>query len=239
MARSWKYTGNVPEFYERELVPTIFAFWAPQLIAAVEPGEGQEVLDLACGTGVVAREASRHMGGTGVVVGLDMNGGMLQTARAVTSDLGSRLEWQEGNAESMPFDDGRFSIVYCQLGLQFFGDKPAGLGEAYRVLRPVGKLVVLVWRDIEHSPGFLALESSLGKHIGDDAVAFMRSPFALSDGEELRALMTSAGFQEVSIQADVGPVRFRSTEDFVALLKFMWVSKSAKRLPRALNAWVL
>ena len=152
MARSWTCTGNAPEFYERELVPAVFDYWAPKLVAAVKPGEGQEVMDLACGTGVVAREAARHVRDTeGGVVGLDTNSGMLETARTVASALGSRVEWREGNAESMPFDDDRFSIVYCQLGLQFFGDRPAALGEAHRVLRPLGKLVVLVWRDIDNS----------------------------------------------------------------------------------------
>ena len=205
MTTAWKYTGKVPEFYERELVPAIFSHWAPKLVDAVAPKEGDRVLDLACGTGVVAREAARHVGPTGSVVGLDINSGMLETARAVSSDLGCQAEWREGNAEAIPFDDGDFSIVCCQLGLQFFGDKAGALGEAYRVLRPSGQLVVLVWRAIEHSPGFLYLKDALEKHIGDAAATFMCSPFALGDAEELRTLIGSAGFRNISVQADVGP----------------------------------
>jgi len=171
------------------------------------------VLDVACGTGIVAHHAAEHIGPGGTIVGIDLNPGMLAVARSMASP--TPIEWHEGRAESLLFADAVFTIVYCQLGLQFFPDQPAALREMHRVLVPGGRLGLLVWRPIQYSPGFVALRDALERHVSAEAVAFMRAPFALGDAEELRALIAGAGFHDVMIQSAVGTVRFPSTEDFV------------------------
>ena len=214
----WQVAGNAPEVYERELVPAVFGVWAPIVVDLAKPRPGERVLDVACGTGIVARIAAARVGPTGSVVGVDLNPGMLSVARSVVStDVPSDgpLHWQEAGADKLPFPDGSFDVVYCQLGLQFFADRAAALREMRRVLDAEGRLALMVWQGIYESPGFAALAEALEQHVGQAAATIMRAPFALSNSDELAALVRAAGFQGVAIQQRGGTVRFPSVERFV------------------------
>src|SRR6476620_5853359 len=119
----WQGAGSAREVYERELVPVIFGVWAPILVELAQPRPGERVVDVACGTGIVARIAATRVGPTGVVVGVDLNPGMLSVARSVASTdprSSAPIQWQEASADKMPLPDSSFDVVYCQLGLQFF-----------------------------------------------------------------------------------------------------------------------
>jgi ubiquinone/menaquinone biosynthesis C-methylase UbiE len=212
----WQVAGSAPEIYERELVPAVFGAWAPILVQLAQPRPGDRVIDVACGTGIVARIAAERVGPTGAVVGIDLNPGMLSVARSASIDVGSggSLQWQEASADKLPFPDGSFDIVYCQLGLQFFADRAAALREMRRVLGAEGRIALMVWRGINESPGFAVLAEALQRHIGQ-AAAIMRAPFGLSDADELAALVRGAGFQRVAIHQRSGTVRFPSVERFV------------------------
>jgi ubiquinone/menaquinone biosynthesis C-methylase UbiE len=219
----WQVAGSAPENYERALVPAVFAPWAPQVVALANPKSGERVLDVACGTGVVARLAAARVGGGGNVVGLDLNPGMLAVAASIgpkTPATSASITWREASATKMPFTDASFDIVYCQLGLQFFPDRPAALREMYRVLVSEGRLGLMVWRGIEHSPGFRVLADALARHVGPEAGAMMRAPFSLSEKEELHALIAAAGFRDVAIWPAPGTVRFpspaRLVQDYAA-----------------------
>ena len=210
----WQVAGSAPEIYERELVPAVFGAWAPILVELAQPRRGDRVIDVACGTGIVARIAAERGGPTGAVVGIDLNPGMLSVARSVVStDVGSGgpLQWQEASADKLPFPDGSFDVVYCQLGLQFFADRAAALREMRRVLGAEGRLALMVWRGINESPGFAVLAEALQRHVGQ-AAAIMRAPFGLPDADELAALVRAAGFQNVAIHQRSGTVRFPSVE---------------------------
>ncbi len=214
----WQVAGSAPEVYERELVPAVFGAWAPILVELVHPRPGERVVDVACGTGIVARIVAARVGPTGAVVGVDLNPGMLSVARsAVSTDSQSSapLQWQEANADKLPFPDESFDIVYCQLGLQFFADRAGALREMRRVLGAEGRLALMVWRGIHESPGFAALAESLERHISQAAAAIMRAPFGLSNADQLADLVRAAGFQDVAIQQRLGTVRFPSVEMFV------------------------
>jgi SAM-dependent methyltransferase len=186
------------------------------LLNLVSPKHGERVLDLACGTGTVARLAAQLVGPTGKVVGLDVNPGMLIVARSIPSPVG-QIEWKEADALAMPFPDASFDILTCQLGLQFFPDRAKAVREMKRVLVPKGRLGVLVWRPIRHSPGFAVLEQALEHYAGSEAAKFMRSPFSLGDAQELRSLFRDAGFVHTTIRIGIGTVRFRSVDEFVSL----------------------
>lgn len=203
--------GNLPDLYERDLVPTIFAPWAADLLdAALRPGE--RVLDVACGTGVIARAAAPRVGPTGTVVGLDLNPGMLAVARARPPVAGAAIAWREGNALALPFADRSFDAVVCQQGLQFFPDRPAALGEMRRVLASGGRVALAVWRSIGHSPGFAVLAEALARHVGPD---LLTGPFSLGDAAEVGALLAGAGFRDVTIRAVAKTLRFPSPTAFV------------------------
>jgi SAM-dependent methyltransferase len=213
----WQVAGNAAEVYERALVPAVFSAWAPLVVDLADPRPGARVLDVACGTGVIARLIARRVGPTGEVVGLDLNPGMLAVAAATASTEPAtiRIRWQEASATKMPLSDGAFDIVYCQLGLQFFPDRPAALREMFRVLVPGGHLGLMVWRGIQHSPGFSVLAEALARHVSAEAAGIMRAPFGLADAEELRSLIAAAGFGNITIRPVPGSVRFPSVERFV------------------------
>jgi ubiquinone/menaquinone biosynthesis C-methylase UbiE len=212
--RQWQFAGSVPENYERYLVPALFKPWAEDLVEMAALRPGNRVLDIACGTGIVARIAARRLGGNGSVIGLDLSGPMLDAARA--SPEGATVEWQEGNAMKLPWPDAAFDVAFCQQGLQFFPDRIVALREMHRVLTSGGRLALSVWGPIERSSGFTVLADALAQHIGPEAGALMNTgPFSLSHGSELRALIDEAGFQDISIHPAVKTIRFPSTDEFV------------------------
>jgi ubiquinone/menaquinone biosynthesis C-methylase UbiE len=211
----WQLAGTAAEVYQEYLVPAIFGPWALIVVDAAGLRVGDRVLDIACGPGTVAREAARRVGPGGSVVGLDNNPSMLAVARAVPPPAGTMIDWREGDATALPLDDGTFDVVLCQLGLQYFGDRLAALQEMRRVLVPGGRSVVLVWQSIEASPGYAVFADVLGRHVGPGAATLMRAPFVLGDTHQLHALMTNAGFHDVSVRGETGTVHFESTEHFV------------------------
>src|SRR6516164_10602557 len=141
----WQFVGNVPENYQRYLVPSIFGPWAKDLveIAGLKPGE--RVLDIARGTGIVARTAALTLGSGGGIIGLDVSAPMLAAARSAAAAEGLSIKWQEGSAVKLALIDATCDVVLCQQGLQFFPDRPAALREMHRVLRSGGRLVLSVW----------------------------------------------------------------------------------------------
>lgn len=206
------YDGKPPVNYERFFVPAIGAPLADDLIrlAALRPGE--RVLDIACGTGIVARLASKQVGATGTVAGLDVNPGMLAVARSATQ-IGLPIEWHEASAEAMPLSDASFDVVLCQMGLQFMPDKPAVLREMQRVLVHGGRLIV-------NMPGptprlFTIMGEALERHIGAEAAAFVYHVFSLNDTAEIQNLVSGAGFHYVSVQSYIKSLRLPTPEEFL------------------------
>jgi SAM-dependent methyltransferase len=193
-----RYGGNAAENYERYFVPAIGAPLAADLVEVAALGAGERVLDLACGTGIVARLAAERVGPTGSVAGLDVNPGMLAVARSV-ADPGAAIEWHRSDAQATPFPDDAFDAALCQLGLQFFADRSAALREVRRVLAPGGRLVANV-------PGptpriFGVLEQALRDHVTPEAASFVSTVFSLYDPDELTGLLVDAGFETSSVAA--------------------------------------
>jgi SAM-dependent methyltransferase len=214
-SRGWQLEENSAEAYERYLVPLFFAPGAEHLVELAMPGPGERVLDVACGTGIVARSAAPRVGTGGTVVGLDLNEGMLRVARKASSEVRPPIEWRRGDATGLPFPDGTFDVVFCQQGLQFFPDQPAALREMYRVLVPNGRVALSVLRSIEHNPGYVALAEALERHVEVDAGAMMRSPFTSLSTDGLRDLVAGAGFRDARILIGIGTVRYPSAEEFL------------------------
>jgi ubiquinone/menaquinone biosynthesis C-methylase UbiE len=214
----WQLEGTAPELYQRYLVPAVTLPWAEDLVERVGLARGDRVLDVACGTGVVARHAAARVGDGGRVVGLDVNTGMLEVARAVPSPGGgSSIEWVEGSATALPFATGAFTVVLCQLGLQFFDDRRRALREMRRVLEDGGRVGASVFTAIDRNPAACALADAIDRQIGEHASLAKRSEHALADADELRNLLSSASFTDVAVQTVALTVRFASVEDWVGI----------------------
>ena len=139
---------SVPDAYERYIAPALFEPWAELLLDALAVSEGAQLLDVASGTGVVARAAARRVGPGGRVVASDFSPAMLaRSAAAVPPPGGAPLEFVEASAEALPFADASFDVVLCQQGLQFFPQRQAAVDEMRRVLRPGGAVGIAVWAD--------------------------------------------------------------------------------------------
>lgn len=205
---------NIFETYERSMVPAVFGPWAERLVKAAGLRPGDRVLDLACATGIVARVAAARVGKKGSVTGLDLLAGMLQVARAASQDVRPAIEWVEGNALEIPLPDSSFDVVLCQQGAQFFPNKVRAFEEAHRVLAPTGRLIVSVWGPIEHSPAVAALQQALEQH-APEVAGFLPVVFSLSNADELRGYLTEAGFDDVTVRAETGIVRFASVEEYL------------------------
>ncbi|MDA9406354.1 class I SAM-dependent methyltransferase [Bradyrhizobium sp. CCBAU 45384] len=209
----WQLDGSAPELYERYLVPAITAKWAADLVerAGVRPGE--PVLDVACGTGIVARLASLRTG-RGRVTALDLNQGMLAVARAASGGDGA-IEFIDGSALDLPFADGAFHVVLCQLGLQFFPDQAKALREMRRVLQPGGRLAVSVYSPIENTPGAHVFVEALDRVLGGEASRIKRGEHSFATAGDLQELIRNAEFENVQVDTVVQQIAFPSVLDYV------------------------
>jgi ubiquinone/menaquinone biosynthesis C-methylase UbiE len=208
------------EMYERELARPLFQPFAEAALDAVKPAPGERVLDVACGTGIVARLARQRVGADGVVVGVDVNPGMLAVARSVAPDV----EWREGNALELPVRSGeQFDVVLCHQGLQFFPDKRVAVGHMRRALLPGGRLAVATWCSDDTTPFGRELRTVAEHHVGP--IADRRHGFG--DEQGVASLLRDAGFQNVRTQRVTRTVRFREGAVFVRLNAMALVGMSA------------
>ena len=185
-SESFQIPVDVAERYESAFVPAFFAQWAPILSAAAGVAPGHRVLDVACGTGIVARTVAAEVMPDGSVIGVDLNEAMLTVARRVSPEI----EFRQGEAAALPFESGSFDVVLSQMALMFFPDRPASLGEMARVTAPMGAVAVLVPR-------------------------LLSTYFVCGDLDGLTALVESAGLRIAAARTEVGTYRAPSVAAFV------------------------
>ena len=200
------------EVYEAMFVPALFGAWAAVVCAAAGIAARQRVLDVACGTGVLADAARARVAPNGSVSGLDANAEMLVVARRERP----LVDWHLGRAEWLPFADASFDRVVSQFGLMFFDDRIAALREMRRVLRPGGRIAVAVWDALARSPGYAALAAVLAQQFGPTVAAAFAAPFVLGDANGLLDLFAAAGLGGAQVSRHDGPVRFASIDALLA-----------------------
>lgn len=206
------FAGNAAENYERYFVPVIPGPLARDLIAEAALRPGERVLDLACGTGVVARLAAERVGREGSVAGLDVTAAMLDVARSVPVPTGATIRWYESSAEAIPLPDESFDAVLCQLGLMFIPDKAAAVREMRRVLAPGGRVLISVPTPTAF---FGVLDEAMGRHVGAEAAAFVRMVFSLDDPAAIERLLRDAGLRDVAVRSTIEQPRLPGAADFL------------------------
>ena len=205
--------GDAAERYERWVVPFVIGPWAPGLLDLAELRAGQRVLDVATGTGLIARLAARRVTPGGAVTGLDLNEGMLKAARQFPLPPGVTIDWRQGSALALPFSDGAFDVVLCQQGLQFFPDRVKALREMHRVLVSGGRVALSVWTG--PSPYFVAQREGLARHVSPEAATSSAAAFTLGDSDELSGLLKLADFHDVVVHHVRMTLRFPAPEEFL------------------------
>ena len=209
----WQVSTDAAEVYESCFVPAIFGAWAGPVADAAGIRAGDKVLDVGCGTGVLAREALRRVGHEGQVVGVDLNEGML----AVAERTEPTIAWRSGDAASLPFEDASFDVVVSQFALMYFPDRVASLGEMWRALAPGGRLAVAAWASIEHARGYEILVELADRQCGRAAADVLAAPFVLGDRAELAKLVESSGISGATVTLHEGSIRFPSVQEFVRI----------------------
>jgi SAM-dependent methyltransferase len=200
------------EHYEAAFVPAFFAQWAPMLCAAARVGPGQSVLDVGCGTGIVARTAADLVGPDGSVTGLDLNDAMLTVASRVRPDL----DWRRGEAGALPFGDETFDAVLTQMALMFVPDRSASMIEMARVGRTGGTVAVLVPSRLEQQPAFASLIEVAAHHAGPEALSLLGTYFVCGGLDRLTALAEAAGLTVTTARTEAGAYRAPSVDAAVA-----------------------
>ena len=209
----WQLEGTAAELFQRYLVPTITLKWAEDLVRRAQLRTGELILDVACGTGVVARLAATKVR-PGQVTGLDLNAGMLGVARSLPND-DAPINWTEGSALEMPFPSGHFDVVLCQQGLQFFPDQPRALRELHRVLRGGGRAALSVYSPLERTPGANAFVQALDQVLGPEASRIKRGEHSFAIPGQLESLLRDADFGTVGVTTVQQTIMFPSVLDYV------------------------
>jgi ubiquinone/menaquinone biosynthesis C-methylase UbiE len=216
---------SFPEMYERWLVRPLFLPWAELTLDEFNLSRGDRLLDIACGTGIVARVAKERLGDTGRVVGIDVSSDMLAVARAVAPDI----DWREGNASSLPLNEGeKFDVVVCQQGLQFFPEKAQAIAQMRWAMAEHGRLAVAMWRSDDEIPFFRELRKVAERHLG----AITDQRYAFGDATLLERLLRDAGFHDVDVKTVAREIRFDEGEHFIRLntMAFVGMSTTGKSL---------
>ncbi|MDH4143871.1 MAG: methyltransferase domain-containing protein [Acidimicrobiia bacterium] len=208
------FSQSPAQAYEQFFVPAIATPVATELLqtAGLQPGEA--VLDVACGTGLIARLAAAAVGASGSVTGIDVAPEMIEVAAAASQTDGAEIEWLEADAASLPSPDQSYDVVLCQMGLMFVEDKAAAIAEMKRVLRPGGRLVINTPGRIQ--PPFEEMERAIADHIDPELGGFVRAVFSMHDPDALEILLTEAGLDGVATS------EYEAQLDLPAPAEFLW-----------------
>lgn len=195
MSSATQFTGNVPERYDRYLVPWLFDPYAADLVARLPERPGLRVLELAAGTGVLTRRLRDALPPDATLVATDLNEAMVDYGRSLVP----AVTWQQADAQGLPFADGSFDVAVCQFGLMFLPDKAEGFRQAHRVLAAGGVLLANVWHSREENPAARVAQELLEERFGSDAPRFLDTPYGYGDHTQLRSDLEAAGWEDVQL----------------------------------------
>lgn len=197
--------------YEKLFVPALFSQWPPYLVRCTDVRTGQRVLDVACGSGVLARHALSVVGDTGHVTGLDSAPGMIAAAR----EIEPRIDWVLADAEDTGLEGATFDAVLSQFGIMFFQDREQAAQEMYRVLKPGGAVGVAAWNDLDLNLAYHAAVKLLEAEVSAAAADALRLPFSLGRSGDVVSIYEKAGFSDISVVAETEPARFPSARTMI------------------------
>jgi ubiquinone/menaquinone biosynthesis C-methylase UbiE len=207
------FSGAIPEFYERYLVPLIFHPYALDLAARVTSAKPKRVLEIAAGTGVVTRALASQLPVTTQIVATDLNPPMLEHAKTLMGQ-NDRIEWKAADAQSLPFENESFDAVVCQFGVMFFSDKAQAFKEARRVLKSSGLYYFSVWDKISNNEFAELVTQAVEEMFPQDPPRFLaRTPHGHYDVGLLRPALQAAGFTSISADAIEARSRARSPRE--------------------------
>ncbi|MBC5816524.1 MAG: class I SAM-dependent methyltransferase [Candidatus Eremiobacteraeota bacterium] len=199
----------MPHAYDEYLVPRLYTPWARKLLETAKLGPNHHLLDVACGTGAVARLAGPVVGMRGRVVACDLSRPMLDAARAHHRlPTAAGIEYFEVAAEELPFEDRSFQVVTVQHGLQYFKQRGRAVAQISRVLQKGGRIGASIWGSLETCHFWHALAIAFKKSIPPLNEELLKAN-AFTGAEALGELLEAVGFIKVEIHTEKMPMVFR------------------------------
>lgn len=202
---------SAASWYQKLLVPALFEQWTGAILDEVQLNTTDRLLDIACGTGVLARAAADQLGTEEYVTGLDLNPGMLKVA----GELNPNIEWHKGAAEELPWEDRTFDAVVCQFGLMFFENRKQALQEMCRVLKSDGSLVATVFNSLDHNPGYEGIIKVYDEIAGREVAETLQFPFSFGDVEKLVDLCSVSGIESAKVITHTKEAHFQDARTMV------------------------
>jgi ubiquinone/menaquinone biosynthesis C-methylase UbiE len=207
------FTGAIPQFYDRLMVPMLFEPYARDLAQRIKIHEPRDLLETAAGTGIVTRALASVLPETASITATDLNEPMLAQAKTHLA-FDSRIKWRQADALALPFGDASFDIVVCQFGAMFFPDRIKGYSVARRVLKPGGRFFFNVWDKIEDNEFADVVHKQMLQVFSNDPPQFFaRTPHGYHDAGRIRADLTEAGFGDIAIETVAHRSRASSPKD--------------------------
>lgn len=207
------FSGSIPANYDRYLGPVLFEPYARDLVERLKPRKPRNVLEIACGTGIVTRQLRDELRPDVYIVATDLNPPMIEFARAKFSG-DANIEWQEADATTLPFGNESFDAVVCQFGLMFVPDKDAATREAYRVLRAGGAFLFNVWGNMRKNAFARVAHETIASFFDRDPPTFYQVPFSMNDARTIRASLKRAGFDAIESTQVILPCQPQSADEF-------------------------
>lgn len=207
------FTGSAAENYQRYFVPAIATPVSAELLRIADLQRGERVLDVACGTGLIARLAADLVGPTGSVTAIDIAPDMIDFAKTIESPLGIPIEWHVCDAASLPLADDSYDVVLCQMGLMFIDDRAAAVAEMRRVLAPGGRLVVNTPGRIQRT--FEIMKQAIMDHINAEVGGGLQVVFSMHDPGDVAALLRQAGLDDVTSSTYIAKFQLPAPAEFL------------------------
>lgn len=205
------FAGSLAEFYDRFLVPLIFAPYAKVMADRAKILGPRRVLETAAGTGVLTEALAETLPSEVAITATDLNQAMIERGK-VRPGM-ERVNWQTADAMNLPFSDSAFDMIVCQFGVMFFPDKRESFNECFRVLAPEGRYLFVLWDDYANmpdSPLWIAAQR-VGAMLGRDPHTLLNPDYF--DESTIRMDLSAAGFRDVGVERLTLPARAASARD--------------------------
>jgi ubiquinone/menaquinone biosynthesis C-methylase UbiE len=193
------------KFWQKQLKPT-----QDSMLEIANISVGEKLIDIACGSGLVSFRAAEQTGNSGFVLGNDISDGMINICRQIAAEKKlSNIAFERMDAEELKVNDNEYDAALCALGLMYVPDPLKALKEMYRVIKPGGRAVALVWGQRDHC-GWAEIFGIVDRRVASEVCPMF---FNLGNKDMLKRNFEAAGFAEISSEKMNVELEYDSDED--------------------------